>query len=395
MKVGRGTEDDVKVGPLIDATQRGKVAELVQDATGKGARCWSAAASARAPATSTSRPCSAACRGGRPAAQGGDLRPGRAGHRLRRRGRGDRRRQRHRVRPRRLRLHARHQARLPRGREARDRHGRPQPGHGLQRRGAVRRRQGLGLRPRGRPEGIDEYLEIKYVAMAIVVRTRLQRVRDWFEEAAASGLIEAERMALATATPDGRPSVRIVLLKGIDDDGISFFTNYGSRKGRELDANPRAAATLYWQPLYRAVRLEGPVERLTPEESDAYFATRARAAPRSAPGPRRRAASCGSRRARRARAGGRAALPRRGPAPRLLGRLPAPAPTRSSSGRAAPTACTTASTSCCSRRRRLAVRAPVALTHRVFRLRQPTCGEGAGMRATREYGGWGSAACSR
>jgi pyridoxamine 5'-phosphate oxidase len=106
----------------------------------------------------------------------------------------------------------------------------------------------------------------------------LQRVREWFEEAAASGLIEAERMALATATPDGRPSVRVVLLKGIDDDGIRFFTNYGSRKGRELDANPRAAATLYWQPLYRAVRLEGPVERLSAAESDAYFATRPRGA---------------------------------------------------------------------------------------------------------------------
>jgi pyridoxamine 5'-phosphate oxidase len=106
----------------------------------------------------------------------------------------------------------------------------------------------------------------------------LDRVRDWFEEAAASGLIEAERMALATATPDGRPSVRIVLLKGIDDEGIRFFTNYGSRKGRELAANSRAAATLYWQPLYRAARLEGPVERLSAEESDAYFATRPRGA---------------------------------------------------------------------------------------------------------------------
>jgi pyridoxamine 5'-phosphate oxidase len=106
----------------------------------------------------------------------------------------------------------------------------------------------------------------------------LALVREWFEEAAASGIIEAERMALATATPDGRPSVRIVLLKGIDDDGIRFFTNYESRKGRELDANPRAAATLYWQPLYRAARLEGPVERLTAEESDAYFATRPRGA---------------------------------------------------------------------------------------------------------------------
>jgi pyridoxamine 5'-phosphate oxidase len=106
----------------------------------------------------------------------------------------------------------------------------------------------------------------------------LSLVREWFEEAAAQGIIEAERMALATATPDGRPSVRIVLLKGIDDGGIRFFTNYRSRKGRELDANPRAAATLYWQPLYRAARLEGPVERLTAAESDAYFATRPRGA---------------------------------------------------------------------------------------------------------------------
>jgi pyridoxamine 5'-phosphate oxidase len=106
----------------------------------------------------------------------------------------------------------------------------------------------------------------------------LALVREWFEEAAASGIIEAERMALATATPDGRPSVRIVLLKGIDEEGIRFFTNYDSRKGRELAANPRAAATLYWQPLYRAARAEGPVERLTDEESDAYFATRPRGA---------------------------------------------------------------------------------------------------------------------
>jgi pyridoxamine 5'-phosphate oxidase len=103
-------------------------------------------------------------------------------------------------------------------------------------------------------------------------------VREWFDAAAASGIVEAERMALATATPDGRPSVRIVLLKGIDDEGIQFFTNYGSRKGRELDANPRAAATLYWQPLQRAARLEGPVERLTAAESDAYFASRPRGA---------------------------------------------------------------------------------------------------------------------
>jgi pyridoxamine 5'-phosphate oxidase len=83
-------------------------------------------------------------------------------------------------------------------------------------------------------------------------------------------------MALATASPGGTPSVRIVLLKGIDGRGVRFFTNYESRKGRELEANPRAALALYWQPLHRQVRLEGPVEPLSAEESDAYFAGRTR-----------------------------------------------------------------------------------------------------------------------
>jgi pyridoxamine 5'-phosphate oxidase len=106
----------------------------------------------------------------------------------------------------------------------------------------------------------------------------LARVQELLDEAVAAGIPDAETMALATATPDGRPSVRYVLLKGIDEEGIRFFTNYTSRKGRELDANPRAAATLYWQPLYRAARVEGPVERLPGEESDAYFATRPRGA---------------------------------------------------------------------------------------------------------------------
>jgi len=103
-------------------------------------------------------------------------------------------------------------------------------------------------------------------------------IRRWYEEAVAEGLFEPDAMALATASPDGMPSVRIVLLKGIDDRGLRFFTNYGSRKGRELDANPRAAVTFYWQPLQRAARLEGSVEKLTAEESDAYFASRPRGA---------------------------------------------------------------------------------------------------------------------
>jgi pyridoxamine 5'-phosphate oxidase len=104
----------------------------------------------------------------------------------------------------------------------------------------------------------------------------LDLVRRWYEEAEAEGLFEPDAMALATASPDGMPSVRIVLLKGIDDRGLRFFTNYGSRKGRELDANPRAAVTIHWATMHRAVRAEGAVERLTAEESDAYFASRGR-----------------------------------------------------------------------------------------------------------------------
>jgi pyridoxamine 5'-phosphate oxidase len=104
----------------------------------------------------------------------------------------------------------------------------------------------------------------------------LEQLAHWYEHAVAAGLPEPEAMALATATPDGAPSVRFVLLKGIDGRGVEFYTNYESRKGRELAANPRAALAILWKPLQRQVRLEGPVERLAPEESDAYFATRAR-----------------------------------------------------------------------------------------------------------------------
>jgi pyridoxamine 5'-phosphate oxidase len=104
----------------------------------------------------------------------------------------------------------------------------------------------------------------------------LERVREWFDEAVAAGILGPDTMALATADEAGRPSVRFVLLKGIDERGIRFFTNYRSRKARELDAAAQAAVTLYWLPLHRSVRLEGAVERLSSEESDAYFATRDR-----------------------------------------------------------------------------------------------------------------------
>ena len=104
----------------------------------------------------------------------------------------------------------------------------------------------------------------------------LAQLRDWYEHAVAAGLPEPEAMALATATPEGAPSVRFVLLKGVDERGVEFYTNYESRKGRELAANPQAALAILWRPQQRQVRLEGVVERLTAEESDAYFATRAR-----------------------------------------------------------------------------------------------------------------------
>ena len=104
----------------------------------------------------------------------------------------------------------------------------------------------------------------------------LTRARTWLDEAAAAGMPEPTSAALATASPGGMPSVRFVLLRGIDERGIRFFTNYGSRKGRELDANPVAALALWWPAMQRQLRAEGPVERLAPGESDAYFASRPR-----------------------------------------------------------------------------------------------------------------------
>ena len=129
-------------------------------------------------------------------------------------------------------------------------------------------------------------------------------------------------MTLATATPDGRPSARAVLLKGIDARGFAFFTNYESRKGSELDANPYAALVLLWVPLQRQVRVAGRVERLSDEESDAYFATRPRgsqlgawASEQSRPLPDRAELEAALGRARRA------LRRRRRAAPAALGRL--------------------------------------------------------------------------
>src|SRR5262249_36940708 len=95
-------------------------------------------------------------------------------------------------------------------------------------------------------------------------------------DAEASGLTQPNAIALATATVDGAPSVRMVLLKGNDERGFVFFTNHESRKGSELAANPRAAIAVHWQPLHRQARAAGPAERIAGSETASYFATRPR-----------------------------------------------------------------------------------------------------------------------
>lgn len=102
----------------------------------------------------------------------------------------------------------------------------------------------------------------------------IRQFAAWFAEAQAAGLALPEAMALATATPDGKPSVRFVLLRGFDEGGFVFFTNYESAKGRELAANPRAALACYWSALKRQVRISGTVSKVTRAESEAYFRSR-------------------------------------------------------------------------------------------------------------------------
>jgi pyridoxamine 5'-phosphate oxidase len=102
----------------------------------------------------------------------------------------------------------------------------------------------------------------------------IAQFRAWFAEELAAAPIEPNAMTLATATPDGHPSARMVLLKGFDAAGFVFHTNYEGRKGHELERNPWAALVFYWPELERQVRVEGRVERLEQEGSDAYFASR-------------------------------------------------------------------------------------------------------------------------
>jgi pyridoxamine 5'-phosphate oxidase len=118
-------------------------------------------------------------------------------------------------------------------------------------------------------------------ALHIVVMIRetadpLELFAGWYAEAEKSEPNDPTALTLATVGPDGTPSVRMVLLKGYDSDGFVFYTNYESRKGRHLVDHPKAAMLFHWKSLRRQVRLEGPVTQTTPEEADAYFASRAR-----------------------------------------------------------------------------------------------------------------------
>ena len=110
----------------------------------------------------------------------------------------------------------------------------------------------------------------------------IEQFRAWLRAARDAGIYEPEAMTLSTVDDRGRPASRFVLLRGLDDRGFSFFTNYESAKARALAQRPHAALTFGWLPLHRSVRVEGRVERLAPAESDAYFASRPRGAQLSA-----------------------------------------------------------------------------------------------------------------
>lgn len=102
----------------------------------------------------------------------------------------------------------------------------------------------------------------------------IDQFRIWFEQARASSITEPNAMTLATVSESGRPSARIVLLKDIREDGFLFYTNYQSRKGKELEANPGASLVFLWKEIERQVRIEGICEKVSPQVSDAYFLSR-------------------------------------------------------------------------------------------------------------------------
>jgi pyridoxamine 5'-phosphate oxidase len=124
------------------------------------------------------------------------------------------------------------------------------------------------------PSGLRREYDREVLLEAEAERDPFVQLGRWFEEAAAGEIYEPNAMALATVAADGRPSLRMVLLKGMDDRGLSFFTNLESRKAQEIAANPNAALLFWWDRLHRQVRVEGAIEPVGPDEAEAYFATR-------------------------------------------------------------------------------------------------------------------------
>jgi pyridoxamine 5'-phosphate oxidase len=130
--------------------------------------------------------------------------------------------------------------------------------------------------PGGKPNLADLRLNYEKGALdeATLPADPFELFHLWLDDAIAAGVADANAMTLATVSPEGQPSCRTVLLKGLDSRGLSFFTNYHSRKGRELDANPKAGLTIFWKERERQVCIRGSVEKLSREESDAYFQSR-------------------------------------------------------------------------------------------------------------------------
>lgn len=124
--------------------------------------------------------------------------------------------------------------------------------------------------------GIREEYDKNTLEIADLSPNPIVQFEYWFDEAVQSGAAEPHAFVVSTADANGHPAGRVVLLRNATDEGFSFFTNYSSRKGHDIEANPSACATFFWQALQRQVRIEGTIEKLSAAESDEYFASRPR-----------------------------------------------------------------------------------------------------------------------
>ncbi len=122
--------------------------------------------------------------------------------------------------------------------------------------------------------GIRKDYKLKSLLEADLKKDPVEQFSVWWDEAVKSDIAEVNAMTLATCNADGRPSARIVLFKGLTNDGFVFYTNYQSNKGKELERNPYAALVFFWKELERQVRIEGAVEKINEAESDSYFQSR-------------------------------------------------------------------------------------------------------------------------